>query len=271
MASISTVLGEVKDSELGLTLPHEHIFIDLSYYWTGEPREVPRRAFFAQKMSLELHAEAVYNPWAFKDNTILDDEESAQYEVNTFKSWGGKTIVDVTPYAGMGRDPEALRKISALTGVNIVMSAGRYSEPSMVDEERGMGIDEVEEIILNEFENGAGNTGIKPGLLKVGFMGDLMRDKSEMISLRAAARAQKKIGCALNVHSNVWEPQALQFLDIIEEEGGNPQRVIFSHMDFTGEDAAYHDSLAKRGAYIEFDTFGCECVADFLDPTVWFK
>ena len=134
MATINTVLGEIKDSDMGLTLPHEHLFIDLSYYWTGEPREVAKRAFFSQKMSLELHAEAIYNPWAFKDNTILDDEESAIFEANAFKSYGGRSIIDVTPHAGMGRDPEALRRVSAQTGINVVMSAGRYSEPSLIDE-----------------------------------------------------------------------------------------------------------------------------------------
>jgi len=268
---IQTVLGEIKDTEMGLTLPHEHIFVDLSYYWTGPPREMAKRAFFAQIMSLELHAEAVYNPWAFEDNTVLDDEESALFELNAFKSYGGRTVVDVTPSAGMGRDPEAIRKASALSGVHIVMSAGRYSEPSMTDDERAMEIDDIVKMILDEFSNGAGYSGIKPGLLKVGFMGALDRDKSEMRSLRAAARAQKKIGCALNVHSNVWEPEALKFLDIIEEEGGDPRRVIFSHMDFTGEHTEYHDALAKRGAYIEYDTFGCECVADFLDSSVWFR
>ena len=29
MSTVNTVLGEIKDSDLGLTLPHEHLFIDL--------------------------------------------------------------------------------------------------------------------------------------------------------------------------------------------------------------------------------------------------
>lgn len=270
MATVQSVLGPIKDSELGLTLPHEHIFLDLSYYWSGEPKEMAKRAFYAQKMSLEVRAEAIYNPWAFKDNTVLDDFDSAAYELNAFKSFGGKTIVDVTAYACMGRDPVALKNVSGLTGVNVIMSSGRYSEPSMDEEELKMSIEDIEKRILDEFKNGVGNTGIKPGLLKVGFQG-AMDKESEIRSLRAAARAQKKIGCALNVHTNIWEPEANKFLDIIEEEGGNLNRIILSHMDFTGDNFEYHDSLAKRGAYIEYDTFGCECVADPLDTNVWFK
>ena len=58
-------------------------------------------------------------------------------------------------------------------------------------------------------------------------------------------------------------------LDILTEEGADPNRVIFSHQDFTAEHIEYHDSLAKRGAYVEFDTFGCEAVAK-IDEDVWF-
>ncbi len=270
MASIQTVRGEIKDSEMGLTLPHEHIFLDLSYYWSGEPKEMSKRAFFAQKMSLDVRSEAIYNPWAFRDNTILDDFESAKYELNAFKSFGGKTIVDVTAYACMGRDPVALLNVSGLTGVNVVMSTGRYSEPSMDENEHKMSIEDIEKRMLDEFKDGVGNTGIKPGLLKVGFQGELDKE-SEIKSLRAAARAQKKLGCGLNIHSNIWQPEAHKFLDIVEEEGGDVNRVVLSHMDFTGDDFEYHDSLAKRGAYVEYDTFGCECVADPLDTNVWFK
>ena len=244
MASVQSVLGEIKDTELGLTLPHEHIFLDLSYYWSGEPKEMERRAFFSQKMSLEVRSEAIYNPWAFRDDTILDDFESAEYELNAFKSFGGKTIVDVTAFAGMGRDPVALRRVSGLTGVNVIMSTGRYSEPSLDDEELKMSIDDIEKRILGEFSEGVGYTGIKPGLLKVGFQG-AMDKEAEIRSLRAAARAQKKLGCAFNIHSNIWEPEAHKFLDIVEEEGGNLKRVILSHMDFTGDNFEYHDSLGQ--------------------------
>ncbi len=270
MAKVTTVLGDIKPEELGLTLPHEHIFLDLSYYWSGEPKEMYQRAYYSQKMSLGVHAEAVYNPWAFKDDTILDDMDSAIYECNAFKAHGGRSIVDTTAYACMGRDPLALRQVSAATDVNIVMSSGRYSEPSMNDDERKMSIEDIEKRMLDEFKHGVGDTGIKPGLLKVGFQGEMDKDV-EIRSLRAAARAQKKIGCALNVHPNIWKCESQKFLDIIEEEGGDLNRVIFSHQDFTGEEYEYQDSLVKRGATIEYDTFGCECVADPLDKNVWFK
>lgn len=270
MPKVQTVLGEINAKDLGFTLPHEHLFLDLSCYWSGPAKQITKRAYYQEPMTLGKHAEAVYNPWAFLDNTILDDMDSTLNEVRAFMGYGGKSIVDVTAYGPMGRDPVALRYVAGVTGANIVMSSGRYSLPSMDEEEKKKSIEDVEKTILDEFANGAECTGIKPGLIKLAFAGELNQEP-ELNTLRASARAQKKIGCAMNIHPNIWEKESHQLLDILEEEGAILEKVIFSHQDFTGEDAEYHDSLVKRGAYIEFDTFGCECVADPLDINVWFR
>ena len=270
MPKIQTVMGEIEASELGFTLPHEHLFLDLSYYWTGPSERITKRNYYQEPMTLEKRSEAIYNPWGFKDNTILDDMESTLDEVSAFMGYGGKSIVDVTAYGPMGRCPEDLRYVAGVTGANIVMSTGRYSMPSMDEAEKQKSIDEIEKMILNEFSEGAHGTGIKPGLIKLAFAGKLDQEP-ELRTLHAAARAQHKIGCAINIHPNIWEKESHQLLDLLEEDGAILDKVIFSHQDFTGEDPEYHDSLVKRGAYIEFDTFGCECVADPLDINVWFR
>ena len=46
-------------------------------------------------------------------------------EILIFKGAGGDTIVDCTSI-GLGRDVEALRKLSRYTGVNIIASSGYY-------------------------------------------------------------------------------------------------------------------------------------------------
>ncbi len=269
MPKVQTVLGEIDAKELGFTLPHEHLFLDLSCFWSGPAKQITKRAYYQEPMTLEKHAEAVYNPWAFLDNTILDDKDNTLDEVRNFMGYGGKSIVDVTAYGPMGRDPIALRQVAGITGANIVMSSGRYSIPSMDDDEKKKTIEDIEKTILDEFANGAEGTGIKPGLIKLAFAGELNQE-SELNTLHACARAQKKIGCAINIHPNIWEKESHQLLDILEEEGAKLEKIIFSHQDFTGEDPEYHDSLVQRGAYIEFDTFGCECVADPLDNNIWF-
>lgn len=270
MPKIQTVLGEIDAKDLGFTLPHEHLFLDLSCYWSGPSKQISKRAYYQEPMSLEKHAEAFYNPWAFLHNTVLDDMDSTINEVRAFMGFGGKSIVDVTAFGPMGRDPIALRYVSGVTGANVIMSSGRYSLPSMDEEEKKRSINDIKKTILDEFANGAEGTGIKPGLIKLAFA-DKLDQEPELRTLRAAARAQKKIGCAMNIHPNIWAKESHQLINMLEEEGAILDKVIFSHQDFTGEDPEYHDSLAKKGAYIEFDTFGCECVADPLDITVWFR
>lgn len=270
MPKVQTVLGEIDVDQLGLTLCHEHIFLDLSYYWSGEPKEITQRALFSQPVSLENRREVIYSPWAFKDNTVLDDIDSAITEVRAFMGYGGKSIVDVTAYGPMGRDPVALRYVAGVSGANIVMASGRYSEPSMSEKEKARSLEDVEKTIVDEFIHGVDGTGIKPGVLKAAFAGELDK-QSELNTLRAVARAQRRIGCALNCHPNIWKCESHRILDMIQEEGADLNKVVLSHQDFTGEHWEYQDSLAKRGAYIEFDTFGCECVADPLDKNVWFR
>ena len=45
----------------------------------------------------------------------------------------------------------------------------------------------------------------------------------------------------------------MQQLDVLFEEGVDPRRVIVGHTD-TVPDPEYHEELARRGAWIEFDT-----------------
>ena len=53
-----------------------------------------------------------------RENWVLTDIDLAVKEVLHFKSWGGKSIVDVTSI-GLGRDPRALMQAANATGLNI--------------------------------------------------------------------------------------------------------------------------------------------------------
>jgi phosphotriesterase-related protein len=267
MGSVQTVTGAIDESELGFTLPHEHLFIDLRYYWRGEPEQLSRRAEFSQPVTLENRAEVVYNTFSFKDNLLLDDLDNTISEVQSFLGHGGCSIVDLTATQGMGRDHLAMCYIAKVTGANLIMSSGRYSAPSLTEEQKKMNADEAAAVIEDEFLNGVDGSGIKPGIIKCA-INDLTNE-IEMVSLRAGGRAQARIGAAINIHPTIWTLEDHDILDVLEEEGADLNRVILSHQDFTAEHVDYHDAVAKRGAYVEFDTFGCEAVAK-IDEDVWF-
>ncbi|MHB0966302.1 MAG: phosphotriesterase family protein [Bellilinea sp.] len=261
MASVMSVLGPIPEDRLGFTLPHEHLFTDLSCYWNGEPQADTGNVLFRQEVTLKNRNEVVLNPWSFKDNTVLDDLDSALLETRAFMQYSGKSIVDCSPCREMGRNPQGLWKVSKATGVNVIMAAGRYTLPSMTEKDKSLSVEDLERQFVNEFLNGVNGSGIKPGFLKVGFVSKI-DETAEIRSLRAAGRAQKKIGCALAVHPYIWKPVSHLILDMLEEEGCDLRRVILCHQDYLGNHTQYLDSLVKRGVYIEFDTFGCGMIND---------
>lgn len=259
MASVMCVRGAVAEDSVGFVLPHEHLFVDLSCYCPPEPQDAEEKAFYHAKVSLANRDRAVGNPWGILDNTKLDSLESAQEEAATFAALGGKTIADLSPCAAMGRNPSGLLRVSETTGVNVIMSAGRYVLPSIAEEDKRLSSADLEALWLGEFIHGV--DGIRPGLLKAGFV-SMVDDEMEVRSLRAVARVQAKVGCAVAVHPYIWEPRSHRILDILEEEGCDLRRVILCHQDILGDREEYLDSLIRRGAYVEFDTFGSGWIND---------
>jgi phosphotriesterase-related protein len=131
----------------------------------------------------------------------------------------------------------------------------------MSDAEKCLSIEEIARRVLNEFKNGVDGTGIKPGILKTGFVSALNKEP-ELRSLRAVGRVQREVGCALSVHPHIWKPDSHIILDILEEEGCDLHKVILCHQDFLGKEFDYLQSLADRGPYLEFDTFGTGWIND---------
>ena len=261
MASVMGVKGPISEAQLGFTLPHEHLFTDLNCYWSGEPSDETAREHLSQPVTLALRSEVMQSPWAFKDNTVLESLSNAIYETDAFVRAGGKTIVDLSPYSRMGRNPTGLLTVANETAANVIMSVGRYSAPSMDEADRQKNVADLVREFTHEFIYGTGDTEIYPGLLKVGFV-DKINKEPEIRSLRAAGRVQAKVGCALSVHPHIWEPDSHLILDILEEEGCDLRKVILCHQDYLGERTEYLNSLVKRGAYIEFDTFGSGLIND---------
>lgn len=218
-ASVMSVRGPVAASDLGVTLPHEHVFIDLvrEYRGTG----------------------------------LLADEALAVEELGRFRDAGGSTLVDCTS-EGLGRRPEALRRVSEMTGITIVMGSGHYRRPYL-DEARidALGVDALAATIVRDIEEGVDGTGIRAGI--IGEIGcDRVISAVEERVFRAAARAHRQTGLTIATHAARWPVGEAQ-LDLLAEEGVDPGRVIVGHCDMV-PDPAYHLRLARRGAWVQFDT-----------------
>src|SRR5262245_19470904 len=226
--TITTVRGPIPARELGVTLTHEHIFINLL-------RE-------------------------FRGDGLLNDAPLAVRELTRFREAGGATVVDVTN-ASLGRHPRTLRSISEQIGVNIVLGAGlyrhQYFDARWVD---GMTTDAMAEWIVRDLTVGIADTDIRTGIIGEIACDEWIKAQEERV-FRAAARAHKKTGVTITTHAARW-PIGLAQLDLLAEEGADLRRVIVGHCDTVNAAEwtslqrvmEYHEALARRGAYVQFDT-----------------
>lgn len=218
--TVMTVRGPIPSDQLGFTLMHEHLFINLL-------RE-------------------------FRQDGLLNDNELMVEEALSFRRAGGATIVECTS-GGLQRRPEQLRSVAEATGLNIVMGCGYYRDPYLDrDWFDANSVDQIADHIVADLEVGADGTDIRAGVI-----GEVGADKwyisaAEERSFRAAARAHLKTGITITTHSARW-PIGLAQLEVLEAEGVDPRRVIIGHCD-TVPDISYQEAIAKKGCYVQFDT-----------------
>lgn len=239
--SVETVLGPVPGDQLGVILPHEHVFTDVV-------KEMRGAGFMA-------------------------DEELAVDELEPLVSAGCNTIVELTNL-GIGRRPAMLASVSKRTGLNIVMGCGLYREPylDVLDLDR-LEASGLADMMMEEIESGIGPERIRPGVIgEIGAEGPHITCAEERV-FRAAARASAQSGLSIVTHAARHE-LGLRQLDILESEGVNPNSVTIGHCG-TVPNSSYHRAVAERGAFVAFDairgtnerdtTQNLRYIADLLD------
>jgi predicted metal-dependent phosphotriesterase family hydrolase len=217
---VMTVRGPIDGDQLGLTLTHEHLLLDL------------------------------FRVTRIRDQRFRDEPLMIE-EAIRFKAAGGGTMVEVTNL-GLGRDPAGLRRISEATDLHIVMGSGWYREPFYDHQYIGRRTTrDLADDFVRDIEVGD-ESGIRPGII-----GEIGADLAwvspiEERVLRAAARAHLRTGLTITTHA-IESPVGLQQLDILEEEGADLRRVVIGHAA-TWPRFDYHEAIARRGAYVQFDT-----------------
>ncbi len=251
-----TVLGPVACADLGRVLPHEHLLIDLRDVAFQEPEDERGRALARRPIAME-HLGWVRRHWTSSvDNLVQLDEAVAIAELRVFAETGGGTIVDAT-VPGIGWDPAALARISAATGVHIVMGAGAYVEPSHPADLRAMDADDLHDRVLGEWRDGADGTGVRPGLIgEIGCSWPL--HPRERVALQAMAAAQRSTGLPMMIHPG-RDPRAVaEIIGIVSAAGLDLTRLILAHLDRGITPLEQLVELAGAGVYVEFDCFGLE-------------
>ena len=235
---IMTVTGAVDVEDLGLTLMHEHIFLDL-----------------------------MRDAWIFTN--ILNDPELADIELEMLCQAGGATVVDLTTGGLREYDnpimfdqddlkplppPLAVRRAAERRGLKIIMGAGWYHENYYKPRLWDLSTDQLAEEIIGELREGMEGTDVKAGIIgEIGAQYNRLSAIEERV-LRAAGRAQIETGVGLTTHTTRGIG-GLEQLDILEQEGVDLNRVVLAHSG--GQPyPRYHAEIASRGACVSFDRMG---------------
>lgn len=259
--TVTTVTGNIPVSSMGITLMHEHILNDCTCWW-NKPSEPERQYLAESHVDISILSELKQDPFVCKHNLSLDDEALAIDELNAFRNTGGCTVIDPT-CRGIGRNPAALVRIAQSTRLNIVMGSGYYLQSSHPPELAQMTEEDIAQQIICEATDGIAIDANDSSLrVKTGLIGEIGVSSeftpSERKSLRGAAKAQIETNLPLMVHLPGWFRLGHEVLDIVEQEGVDPGRVVLCHMNPSHSDIDYQLSLAQRGAFIEYDMIGMD-------------
>ena len=256
--AVTTVCGEKSVEELGVISAHEHVLIDISNQFTQFP-EATRRYYARQKVSIENLDVLSRDPYVVKDNLVMDDVAVAEKELLEFKKAGGDTVVDAT-LRDIGRDPEALKRLSRATGLNIVMGCGYYTQDTHPPRIAESTAEEIKEEIVRDLMVGAEGTDIRAGVIgEIGTSKEIHPDERKV--LQAAAMAQRETGVGIIVHVYPWAQNGLEIIELLTESGVPPYKVAINHVDVE-IDVEYCKKIADAGAFLEFDNFGKEYFID---------
>jgi predicted metal-dependent phosphotriesterase family hydrolase len=245
MATVESVTGPVGPQELGITLPHEHVFINMS------PTE-PRDGFM----------------------TVWEERRA---DIERFLAAGGRTILDVTNgelsnHAApvyFDRDPAhqiqnpvtgsrsvanvlATKALAEETGVTVILGTGHYFEHYFdVDWFDRTSTEQMARYLIADLEDEIPGTGVRAG-----FIGEVASDlphitAREERSFRASGRAAARTGAMVTTHAPTF-PTAGTQIDILLSEGMDPSRIVIGHTD-TVKALQYSIDLLERGVFIEYD------------------
>jgi phosphotriesterase-related protein len=274
VARVNTVLGAIDPADLGATMSHVHLTLDISC-WYAPPADPEVARVAGKPLGLENLGLARRNGLVVRDNLVQSDVELAIREASEFKRAGGGALVDME-LPGIGRDPRALVRISRATGLHVIASTGWYTQGSHPPEVSQTDVGALADTMVREITEGIGDSGVRAGNIgEIGCSGmpDAPCLPDEEKVLRAAARAQARTGASLTVHPNGGTHGSREtpkhhldfYLDLLEAEGADLGKVYLSHMGFYPAEVSLH--VLRRGlGFVSFDHFGHEEYYEIVGP-----
>jgi phosphotriesterase-related protein len=180
---------------------------------------------------------------------IMHNVDLMSAEVAKVKDAGIACIVDAG-HPDMGRDVEFLRQVSMKSGVPIVVGGGFYSQPWYPKEISTMSEDQVFNALIKQADDD-----VLGAFGEIGSWDEITKDERKVF--RAVGRAHVATNIPIFTHTGIPGKSALEQLDILEDAGVNPNRVIIGHLGNLVDTNVYvHKTICRRGAYVGFDRQG---------------
>lgn len=260
MAVAHGVNGPISAQDLGLTLPHEHLLLDMSVRYLPHPDE----GAIAEQPRLEDRWRMLSDPAGYRENLQGTDIGSAMFEVSQFQAAGGRTIVDLTA-EGLHPDPSGLRDIALSLDINVISGTGYYIAQSLPGWVLSASVTDLAHKLIDDIATG-GDAGVPRGAI-----GEIALESGQDIEfacIAAAARAQSETGAPVFMHvmSGIlpaFRTMTEDALALFVREGGDLEKLVLCHQDGSGADVEYQQSLLDKGIILEYDTFGSEGVFAF--------
>ena len=232
MTQVETVRGPVDVADLGTTLMHEHVFV--------------------------LNEEIRQNYPAYWDEDVRVSHAVAK--LNEAVAAGITTIADPT-VIGLGRDIGRIKRVAALTKMNIIVATGLYTfnDVPFYFRYRGRrmtasGEDPMTELFVADISDQIAGTGVRAAFLKCAVDEPGLTRGVERV-LRAVARAHVLTGAPVTVHTHPMSRNGLDVIQVLTEEGADLTRVVIGHSG-DSDDPDYLAEVADAGCLLGMDRFG---------------
>ncbi len=222
--TLVTTLGHLSADQLGMILPHEHVFVDL--------RTCDKPGY------AEAYAADVVNLMA--------------PEIEKARAAGVTAIVECSP-VGVGRRADLDKAVSDATGFPILVPTGIYREPWVPPWAHVASEDALYYWMLGELKGNIGGTGVQAGWIKLS-VGDNGITPTEAKIVRAAARAGAETNAVIGSHT-IRGQVVREQVDLIERAGYSARRFIWIHTQ-AEPDFSLHLEMGRRGCWIEYDNIG---------------
>lgn len=223
-AQIITVNGAIEPKEMGLALIHEHIMVD----WIGADS-------------------TGYHRWD-RDEIV----KIALPYLQELKQHGVTSFLDCTP-AYLGRDPYVLKKLSELSGINILTNTGYYGARNnkyIPESFINASVAQIAKQWIEEYRYGIDGSGIRPGFIKMSVNDQDVLSQTHENLIRAAALTHLETGMTIVSHTGSDGPAMAQ-LKVLKEMGVSPEAFVWTHAQNGTMDG--YLNAAGQGAWISLD------------------